>query len=864
MKMFRLHMLTVILLICMLSITAPLPVNAQRSNLQERPKQEGKTVVPIAQQATINIDIWLNKQCGTPFYTGEKALIYFQTDVDGYVTLYDIDTRGNVLVIFPNRYTPDNYVKGGQAYQIPAQRADYDLIVTGPEGIEYIEGVASTDPYYHWNHRQGEPRWLQELNLKGNKGREYEASVMDQETTVAYRKSSEYRQVPEEFGATGLQSLTKNFQVSQRLREQVRSKLVVRPRETEQPQGKVEPIKKQVVENYSTATCYMYIVDASSSRLQERSTQEEEKIAQVYREPVNIDLWFDKQCGSSYYTGDQHVVYFQTDTDGYVTLYNIDTRGNISIIFPNRHTPDNHVRAGQPYAVSNKNGEYSFFVEGPEGVKYIDAMASTDTYYHWNYNQGEPRWLQDWGLKGGKRLESSVSNTDLTTSAEYQNRPQEFGKTGLKSLVRNFKISQSLQEQTRMKIETRSREAAQSSYSTASCYMYVVDRSSSFREEPVREAPQQPVRPIAQVAETQATLQVDLWFDKQCGSPYYTGEKIVIYFSTDVDGYVTLYDIDTQGNVAVIFPNQHNPDNYVKGGQSYTIPNKKYTYDLVVEGPEGIEYIDAVASTNSSYHWNYNQGEPRWLREWDLKGGKFEAGRIDQSTVTALKSSHEFKNRPLELSETGVQSLNKNYQISQSLREQVRSKLVVRPRASETVQPQPTKVAVDYSTTSCYFYVVDGSAKPSTQPLPPRIEYLREQEQDLQQIPNFDVRRIENRLIVEMPGQVLFDFDSYALRQDARQNLNQVIDILLRYPETNIMVMGHTDSVGEVDYNQRLSEYRAQAVAEYLVRQGVESYRINWAGYGESMPVASNSTEEGRQRNRRVELEIRVNDQYGQ
>jgi outer membrane protein OmpA-like peptidoglycan-associated protein len=109
-----------------------------------------------------------------------------------------------------------------------------------------------------------------------------------------------------------------------------------------------------------------------------------------------------------------------------------------------------------------------------------------------------------------------------------------------------------------------------------------------------------------------------------------------------------------------------------------------------------------------------------------------------------------------------------------------------------------------------------------------------------------------------MPSSVLFDTDSTALTAGSRDRLNQVSDILNRYPRTRIVVEGHTDSVGSNSYNFRLSEHRAESVSDYLVDQGVERFRITTIGYGENRPIASNATPEGRLQNRRVELKIRV------
>ena len=348
-------------------------------------------------------------------------------------------------------------------------------------------------------------------------------------------------------------------------------------------------------------------------------------------------------------------------------------------------------------------------------------------------------------------------------------------------------------------------------------------------------------------------VKVDVWFDKQCGASYKQQEKIIINFRTNVDSYLTVYDIDTRGQVSVLFPNRHQPDNFVRGGRTYSIPDASYSYDLVVEGPEGIEYVDAVSSTDSYYHWNFNQGEPRWVREWGLSGRNYTNVPTDN-----YRSSTEYKNRPRALGSAGEQSVARNSTISRQLQESIRSKIIVQPRVIEQPREQQP-VSSSYGTGSCYFYVLASSAyTPPQQSYPSPEEYLREQEREFQQIPGFDARQAEGRLIVTVPNTILFDFDSYALRYEARRDLDKVADILARYPETNITVAGHTDSIGDANYNQRLSEYRAQSVANYLLSRGVQPFRIGSVGYGETMPIASNSSESGRQRNRRVELDIRV------
>ena len=134
------------------------------------------------------------------------------------------------------------------------------------------------------------------------------------------------------------------------------------------------------------------------------------------------------------------------------------------------------------------------------------------------------------------------------------------------------------------------------------------------------------------------------------------------------------------------------------------------------------------------------------------------------------------------------------------------------------------------------------------------------QERELRQIEGVDVTRVdEDELKVTVRNEVLFDFDSAGLRSASRTSLQEMAEVFNRYRDTTIVVAGHTDSVGTAAYNQRLSVRRAGAVSSYLENLGVEGYRINARGYGESQPRATNSSASGRQLNRRVELHVRAN-----
>jgi outer membrane protein OmpA-like peptidoglycan-associated protein len=110
-------------------------------------------------------------------------------------------------------------------------------------------------------------------------------------------------------------------------------------------------------------------------------------------------------------------------------------------------------------------------------------------------------------------------------------------------------------------------------------------------------------------------------------------------------------------------------------------------------------------------------------------------------------------------------------------------------------------------------------------------------------------------LIVNM-SDVLFDFGKFALRPAAREKLAKLSGIVLAHSGLKLAVEGHTDSIGSEEFNQKLSEQRANAVRDYLVSQGLKEEGVTAEGFGKELPVASNATNEGRQRNRRVEIVV--------
>ena len=118
-----------------------------------------------------------------------------------------------------------------------------------------------------------------------------------------------------------------------------------------------------------------------------------------------------------------------------------------------------------------------------------------------------------------------------------------------------------------------------------------------------------------------------------------------------------------------------------------------------------------------------------------------------------------------------------------------------------------------------------------------------------------DARLTKRGVVINLPD-VLFEFDRATLTQSARRTCGEIGEVLRSSPARHISVEGNTDSVGSLNYNQRLSEDRARNVADELVNNGVPRRDISVIGYGETRPIASNKTEAGRERNRRVEVVI--------
>lgn len=135
----------------------------------------------------------------------------------------------------------------------------------------------------------------------------------------------------------------------------------------------------------------------------------------------------------------------------------------------------------------------------------------------------------------------------------------------------------------------------------------------------------------------------------------------------------------------------------------------------------------------------------------------------------------------------------------------------------------------------------------------------KQAEEIKKQVPDAKVDRVGEGIVVEFSDKILFGFNRSDLSPQAGQSLNKLVTVLNKYPDTNIEVQGHTDSIGSDTYNMTLSEKRAGTVANYLQAKGIAGNRITTKGFGKTAPVASNDTEEGRAQNRRVNFLITAN-----
>lgn len=180
------------------------------------------------------------------------------------------------------------------------------------------------------------------------------------------------------------------------------------------------------------------------------------------------------------------------------------------------------------------------------------------------------------------------------------------------------------------------------------------------------ERPKDPAPPTTTGVEAPRAgeLTLKVWTDKGDQMPtYYVGERIYISFTVTKDSYVTIYDVDSTGNVNILFPNPYHQDNLVRKGRVYTIPTTNYEYDLVIKGPTGDEILYGIASNHIYYHWQYGVSPPPiWSDEWGVPMTWGHYGGSD-STIASRRFQKRLQNQT-QLADLTIEFIKHHIQLA--------------------------------------------------------------------------------------------------------------------------------------------------------------------------------------------------------
>lgn len=135
---------------------------------------------------------------------------------------------------------------------------------------------------------------------------------------------------------------------------------------------------------------------------------------------------------------------------------------------------------------------------------------------------------------------------------------------------------------------------------------------------------------------------------------------------------------------------------------------------------------------------------------------------------------------------------------------------------------------------------------------------MDKQAKELKQIA--ETKRTEEGLVAKLKSDILFDTGKSVLKPQAKSNIQQMAEIMKKYPENVLSIYGYTDSTGTAKINEKLSQERAQAVQNHLIASGLPAETVSAAGRGPSNPIGDNNTAAGRQQNRRVEIEVKIDE----
>ncbi|HEY4188546.1 MAG TPA: OmpA family protein [Polyangia bacterium] len=138
--------------------------------------------------------------------------------------------------------------------------------------------------------------------------------------------------------------------------------------------------------------------------------------------------------------------------------------------------------------------------------------------------------------------------------------------------------------------------------------------------------------------------------------------------------------------------------------------------------------------------------------------------------------------------------------------------------------------------------------------------YMDKQQAELKKVKGANIERQGDKLVVRFDSAILFDTGKKVLKPRSKTDLTEFAHVLTKYPETDLIIEGHTDNKGKKVTNQKLSVARAQSVIAFLSSEGVAGPRMTGRGYADDRPVADNKTDAGRKKNRRVEVQIQANE----
>ena len=239
----------------------------------------------------------------------------------------------------------------------------------------------------------------------------------------------------------------------------------------------------------------------------------------------------------------------------------------------------------------------------------------------------------------------------------------------------------------------------------------------------------------------------------------------------------------------------------------------------------------------------------RKMKAEDEENERAARAQAEQNAQEAQDRAEQAKQQAAEAQQQAEQARLAREQAAQAQQEAAQ-----RAQAEATQRAQAEAAAAAAQAQAQKAQQAQQDAEQRTQQLAQQEQAARERLRS-QLSAVLETRETARGLIMEMPD-VLFDFNKYSLKPAAREKLAKVSGILLAYPDLKVQVEGHTDSIGTEEYNQKLSEERADAVKSYLVTQNVQDNNVTAEGYGKNDPIADNSTASGRAKNRRVELVV--------